>query len=316
MNRSSHLANVEGLTDFERDWLWASPHGAGALTAVLRVKNEALNLPFVLPPLLRSVDRVVLVDNQSTDTTAADAARIAAQSGLTERLSIVEYPFEISRCGGEHLATVSSSVHSLTYFNNWCFSHVETSYGMKFDGDMVLSEDGERVLRDLCWRLEAADVVVRMCLTPVWLRSDRVAYINLADTHREPWGWPNRPGFVYMKGFEWEIPLRPLGTPLLDTPIGVCFEVKRLDVAEFDHWTTSEDFIENKRYDRERRTWETLQSMLAGVVPPGFIEVVAPDGTHVLDVIRSRPRREWATLYAEDERLRPPTLTTAPKGGR
>ncbi|MGI8646039.1 MAG: hypothetical protein ACR2JD_06955 [Nocardioides sp.] len=49
------LASLEGHHDFDITWPWARP---GRLrrgsTAVLRGKDEATHLPFVLPPLLRS----------------------------------------------------------------------------------------------------------------------------------------------------------------------------------------------------------------------------------------------------------------------
>ena len=35
------------------------------------------------------------------------------------------------------------SVHLLTYFYNWAFSHVGTTYSLKWDGDMLLTEEGE-----------------------------------------------------------------------------------------------------------------------------------------------------------------------------
>ena len=46
----------------------------------MRVKNEARALPLTLPPLLRAVDRVVLIDNGSTDGTARVAREIAERS--------------------------------------------------------------------------------------------------------------------------------------------------------------------------------------------------------------------------------------------
>ena len=49
-----------------------------AVTSVLRVKNEARSLPWVLPPLFEAVQHVVVVDNQSDDGTP-DVAREVAE---------------------------------------------------------------------------------------------------------------------------------------------------------------------------------------------------------------------------------------------
>ena len=51
-------------------------------TAVLRVKNEAPSLPWVLPPLLRACDHVLLVDNGSDDGTAEVARPGRRERGL------------------------------------------------------------------------------------------------------------------------------------------------------------------------------------------------------------------------------------------
>ena len=147
------LTNLEGHEDFDIVWPWNQPGGLrrGA-TAVLRVKNEAPGLRFVLPPLLRACDHVLLVDNGSDDGTGEEALRVAAATGLSERFTLKEYPFAVARAGAEHLSVNERSVHSLAYFYNWCFSHVRTRYSWKWDGDMVLTTEGEVSMADLSWR--------------------------------------------------------------------------------------------------------------------------------------------------------------------
>ena len=156
------LTNLEGHTDFDIVWPWNQPGGLrrGA-TAVLRVKNEAPGLRFVLPPLLRACDHVLLVDNGSDDGTAEEALRVAEEHGLGHRFTVKEYPFAVARAGGEHLAVNERSVHSLAYFYNWCFSHVRTRYSWKWDGDMVLTTEGEVSMADLSWQVGMAEAVIR-----------------------------------------------------------------------------------------------------------------------------------------------------------
>ena len=101
------LTNLEGHTDFDIVWPWNNtdqgPLKRGA-TAVLRVKNEAESMRFVLPPLLRACDHVLLVDNQSSDGTGEAALAVAAEHGLAAKFTLKQYPFDVARAGAEHLA--------------------------------------------------------------------------------------------------------------------------------------------------------------------------------------------------------------------
>ena len=69
------LTNLENHTDFNVVWGWSEAETTPGFTAVVRAKNEADPLPWVLPPLLRAVERIVLVDNGSTDGTPEVARR-------------------------------------------------------------------------------------------------------------------------------------------------------------------------------------------------------------------------------------------------
>ena len=120
------LTNLENHTDFNVVWGWSEADTTPGFTAVVRAKNEADPLPWVLPPLLRAVERIVLVDNGSTDGTPEVARRVAEECGAAERLEVHSYPFSVARCGEEHLGTPPESVHSLVYFYNWSFSQVRT----------------------------------------------------------------------------------------------------------------------------------------------------------------------------------------------
>jgi hypothetical protein len=98
--------NREGLPEYAVRWNWVEePAGGSGFTAVLRVKDEARSLPWVLPGVLRSVEKTIVVDNGSTDGTPEVARGVAGGLGLEERLEVLAYPFEVSRCGPEHLWT-------------------------------------------------------------------------------------------------------------------------------------------------------------------------------------------------------------------
>ena len=125
------LVNREGHRDFDVRWAWAEGATKPGITAVLRIKDEAANLPWVLPPLFSAVDHVVLIDNRSSDASSDIARKVAAEHNAEHRLEVQPYPFEVARCGAEHLPTPADSVHSSAYYYNWAVSHVRTSYALK-----------------------------------------------------------------------------------------------------------------------------------------------------------------------------------------
>lgn len=279
------IANFEGDPAFDVHWPWAEGQLAPGLTAILRARDEARTLPWTLPPLLRAVDRVVLVDNGSTDGTAEVARATAAEQG--HELEVREYPFAVARCGAEHLATPARSVHSLTHFYNWSFAHARTAYVLKWDADMVLSDRAVMALRDLAWQLEGAAWIIRVPRRPLYVLDQQRAFLDLGLCNCEPWGWPNAPGYTFVKSFDWELPLWGGRPRQLTLPDLACVELKRLDADEFAHWTST-DFAASARTQRKRREWEVFTALATGDrVPEGVVEIVAPAGRDVIEYVRS-----------------------------
>jgi hypothetical protein len=228
-----------------------------------------------------------VVDNGSTDGTA----RVARELGDVE---VVSYPFAVARCGAEHLSTPETSVHSLAYFYNWSFAHARTSYALKWDGEMVLSDHAVQALRDLAWQLEAADAVVRVPRLGLYVESERLAYVDTALRNCEPWAWPNRAGYRFTKALEWELPMFPAGVQTVTLPEFSCVELKFLDADEFGHWSPT-DFDASPRTARKRREREVFGALAAGEPPPeGVVAVEAPEGEHVIDHVR----RVWLPAAA------------------
>ena len=275
-SRSPVLANIERHTDYDVRWAWAEAEPRPGFTAVLRVRDEARSLPLVLPPLLRAVDRVLVVDNGSTDGTPDLARAIAAAEGAGDRLELRSYPFPVARCGAEHLATPAASVHSLAHFYNWCFSHVRTAYALKWDGDMVLTETAVGALRALAWQLEAAEAVIRIPRYPLYVDGDGIAFLDTGLRNCEPWAWPNRPGYSFVKAMDWEMPLWGSDVSAITLPDWSCVELKHLDADEFAHWTPT-DFGASARTRRKQREWEVFQALAAGREPPeGVVRIPGP----------------------------------------
>lgn len=281
---SAVLHNLEGEQDFDVAWPWWNQVLTPGLTAVLRVKDEARSIPWSLPPVLAATERVVLIDNQSDDGTADVARRVAAELGDADRLSVIEYPFTVSRCGPENLWTPERSVHSLAYFYNWSYSHVDTTYALKWDGDMVLTPEGTAVVSDLQWQL-GGEVLVRIPRHPLYVESDRVAYLDRGLANIEPYILPMAPGYGHVKAFDWELQLYPDSITQLRLPEGLCVELKFLDAEEFSHWTEPDAFADSVRTQRKRREWEVFHTLAAGrSTDVDLVErIEAPPGVHVVD---------------------------------
>ncbi len=279
------MENREGLEEYAVRWNWAEEPSASGFTAVVRVKNEARSLPWVLPPLLRSTSRALVVDNGSTDGTPEVARGAAEAAGLPGRLEVLSYPFDVSRCGPEHLGTPPDSVRSLAYFYNWSFSHVGSRYALKWDGDMVLTPQGEGVLKDLAWQLQASDGAITLRRDPVYVENDRVAYVDRVPGKSEPWGWRNSPAYTFTKAFDWELMLPRPGDPVTRLPDDVCFELKWLDADEFAHWSHTD--FKAVTNDRKRRDWETFHALReSSPLPDDIVRVESPEGVHVIEHLR------------------------------
>ena len=277
------IRNLEGHGEYDVTWPWRDGPLAPGLTCVFRVKNEARNLPWVLPPMLEAVQHVVLVDNGSDDGTPDVAREVAARAGAADRLTVTSYPFKVSRAGTEHLATPPDSVHSLTHFYNWSFAHVRTSYSMKWDGDMVLTREGVATLADLSWQLEGSNAVVLVPRHPVSIESESVAWIDLGFRFLEPWIYPMGPEYTYVKAFEWEVREFPESTERIILPEGLCVELKWLDADEFAHWSHT-SFDESSRAPRKRREWEVYSALMEGrgARVDGLQRIEAPAGVHIV----------------------------------
>jgi hypothetical protein len=294
------LTNLEGYSDYKVGWGWADAPQKPGFTAVVRVKNEARSLPWVLPPLFRAVHDVVVIDNASTDGTPEVARKVADELGVGDRLQLFEYPFSVARCGDEHLGVPPESVHSLAYFYNWSFSHVRTAYALKWDGDMVLTDVAVEALRDLAWQLEGARVVVKMPRFPLYVADERRAFLDTGVINCEAWAWPNRPGYKFVKAMEWELPLWPEPVRNVILPTWSAIELKHLDAEEFGHWSHT-NFDASERTRRKRRELEVFRVLAEGGQPPaGVVAITSPDERHVIDYVCSTVADEdWETAQSQ-----------------
>ena len=154
-------------------------------------------------------------------------------------------------------------MHSLAYFYNWCFAQVGTRYSWKWDGDMVLTTEGEVSIADLGWQVGDVQSIVRVPRHGLYLESDRKGYLDLGLRNAEEWGFPIGPDFVFTKAFEWEIRTTPEPVRSIGLPHGLCVELKYLDGDEFAHWTDPESFATSLPQQAQAPRVDRLQR------PPG-----------------------------------------------
>ncbi|MCK9824541.1 hypothetical protein NOCD_13730 [Nocardioides cavernae] len=286
------IASLEQDPAYDVTWPWTSGEAlAPGLTCVFRVRNEARNLPWVLPPIFSAVQHVLLVDNGSDDGTADVARRVAEECGATDRLTVLDYPHQVARAGGEHLATPATSVHSLTHFYNWCFSHVRTTYSMKWDGDMVLTPEGAGIVRDLSWQLQSTRAIVAMPRHPLTVVDESTGWLDLSLRFLEPWIYPMGPEFTFVKAFDWELREFPPGVERIVLQQGLVLEVKWLDADEYAHWRRDGVDFTNTRLYRKLREFEVDEAIRNGDPEAlgGLVKVTAPPGVHIIDHVS----RDW-----------------------
>ncbi len=309
------IVSLERESDYDVTWPWSSGEPlVPGLTCVFRVRDEARNLPWVLPAIFSAVQHVLLVDNGSTDGTSDVARRVAQECGAGDRLTVLDYPHRVARAGGEHLATPATSVHSLTHFYNWCFSHVRTTYSMKWDGDMVLTPEGAGILRDLSWQLQSTETIVAMPRHPLTVVDESTGWLDLSLRFLEPWVYPMGPDYTFVKAFDWELREFPPGVERIVLQQGLCVEVKWLDADEYAHWRRDGVDFTNTRLYRKLREFEVDDAIRTGRAEElgGLVKITAPEGVHIIDHVsrdwlwrQPRPLVRHSLPSALKERVRP-----------
>ena len=245
----------------------------------------------MLPPIFAAVQHVLLVDNGSDDGTADVARAVAEECGAADRLTVLDYPHRVSRAGGEHLATPATSVHSLTHFYNWCFSHVRTTYSMKWDGDMVLTPEGTGILRDLSWQLQSTRAIVAMPRHPLTVVDESTGWLDLSLRFLEPWVYPMGPDSRSSRPSTGSCASTRRASSGSCSSRGWCVEVKWLDADEYAHWRRDGVDFTNTRLYRKLREFEVDEAIRNGDPEAlgGLVRVTAPEGVHIIDHVS----RDW-----------------------
>jgi hypothetical protein len=180
---------------------------------------------------------------------------------------------------------------------------VRTQYAVKWDGDMVLSTEGEHIFRELEWQVEGQQVRVRMMTVPFYVESENHGYADLLLRHFETYAWPNAEHFSYAKFLEWELLQFPPEVPIKTLPDGVCLEIKRLDSNEFSNWSALE-FDENPRLLRKSHEQEIFRRLQAHEHVDGLVAYASDGHQHVIAAALQTSVPEWEALRATAARRR------------
>ena len=133
--------NIEGLTEWEIPEVDYRELG---LSAMLRVKDEAEYLPAAIRSIYPWCDEIVIaVQGEQSDHTA----QIAESWAELDKVRTIYYPFDSVPNGPGHGDQPRGSVYERAYFYNWTMAHCRRRHVMKWDGDMVATDDAGSVIK-------------------------------------------------------------------------------------------------------------------------------------------------------------------------
>lgn len=252
--------NREGNAEFSFVLPRRSPRPG--TSAFVRARDEESKIEHCLRSILPSFDEIHVIDNGSRDATADIVRQVQESAAGGAKIRLHSYPFAVSRFGPEHARTPADSLHSLVYFTNWALSRCTRRHVCKWDADMVLARGRRGALAGLLAGLGRG-------WPAAWSLAGRTVYRALDGTFREPRGEVNREVRIFPLGYDirfhwrehWEELIRPRWLRTHHFAPACFHELKFLDEAEFDHWSTT-DFPS----PRKRREWASFVRLRLG--PP------------------------------------------------
>ncbi|MCP4952806.1 MAG: hypothetical protein GY922_13270, partial [Proteobacteria bacterium] len=269
--QARYFDNSEGLEEY--NFVLDSEGKKLGTTALIRVKNEELNIADCIASVMPCVDEILVIDNGSTDTTVARVqAMLQSQKG-EKPVRLMSYPFLVARCGVEHRETHEHSVHNLAYYYNWCLSHCRTTHVIKWDADM-------RVINDISAQLGFRHFLEHLRVTrartlgsfpvqTIYLDKSGQAFTTADDIHSELRYFPNTPDIYFVKGDSWEYLLHPRFQQIERSEEIFCYEIKDTRQEEFSHWsaTSFDGWRKALEYRNYRLVSENLHMREGNFVP-------------------------------------------------
>ena len=230
------------------------------LSAMLRVKNEEKNIKNVLLGIKNVFNEIVLIDNNSQDNTLKVVKELMEnEEELKEKIKIFDYPFDIARCGMENFKTHPRSLHSLTYFYNYCLSKCSFSHVMKWDGDMFLPYKLEKEFKLFISKLMDSDMPVLGIIKglTVFKGFDANYYYRKNSYEEEIRIFNNLKNNYFTKDVLWEKFQSDIESQLFSSSENLFIEFKDVSTNEYSHWNSG-DLGMGMRKRRELRDFKII----------------------------------------------------------
>lgn len=261
---------------------------------MVRVRNEQDTLRQSLESLIHHLTipyQMVIILHLCTDDSENIVQQLKKQHEQVD-LQIVDYPYEISKCGFENLCTDADSVHSVVYYYNWCLQKTRCAWKFKWDADFIASPDLISFLNSNRWH-ETQNIRYNiMCKNNT--SSHKECYLsNCLDSYRK---------YIF-----WEIPFFRGSSTLIELDENIhilhCSELKNCK----SYWTSPPWFMKNddemitekEKSDREKtktRFLRLIQEM--GREPVGMARAWNPECDAVqVKILQASERLDYIHLY-------------------
>jgi len=233
------------------------------VSAMLRIKNEEVAIASCLESIIFAFDEIVVIDNASTDKTVALVNKFAEENPLGFKIKLHHYQFSVARCGADHQATGGNSLHSLSYYYNWCLSKCSFNNVCKWDADMQITSDtnNKTYLKKYldAFKSRTGLSVGKLPVQTVYIDQKKNFISSIDEVHDEVRLFTNNPAIYFTKGKDWEVLSydRARQRNLKKT---LMYEIKNVEVDEFSHW--SSDTLLTPRKVKEYRNFMLVKSNL------------------------------------------------------
>ena len=239
------------------------------ISAMIRVKNEGLNIYNVLNSIKNCFDEIVVIDNNSSDNTIPEIDRAAKDFPLLKtKLKVHHYKFEIAKCGIDNFREPQNSPNSLASFYNYSLKKCNFSKVCKWDGDMFLPRSMEKSFQNFIQKVLTTDassedstVFGVMKGVTVYKGSNSKFYCRPSASEREARIFDNSSGVYFVKEILWEQLFSLHHIERVISKDLTFVEFKDTSTNEFSHWSVAASLGMSPRKSKELRDFNLIKKI-------------------------------------------------------